>query len=227
MASAAPLILGFDTSGPWCGAALLRGDEIVATHFEDMRKGQAERLFPMIEDTLSEGGAELCALDAIGVGIGPGNFTGIRISVSAARGLALSLGVPAVGVSLLEAMAEGAPEGAPVLAALSAPRDHVYIEGFNTTREIPRAFLKLDEIPRAFAEDGLIVAGTAAAEVAAHLGAVQPNPAQTPAAASASAVARITARRWQGETQPPAPLYFRPADAAPASDPPPRILDET
>ena len=214
------MILGFDTSGPWCGVALLRGDTLVAARHEEMRKGQAERLFPMIEEVL---GADLAALDAVGVGIGPGNFTGIRIAVSAARGLALSLAVPAVGVSLLEAMAFGAPKGAPVLAALSAPRDQVYIEGFGTRQDIPRAFLPLEEVPKAFAEDGLTVIGTAADEVAKHLGAAQSPAAHDPA----EAIARIAAQRWQGEVPPPAPLYFRPADAAPASDPPPRILDET
>ncbi|RFP88853.1 tRNA (adenosine(37)-N6)-threonylcarbamoyltransferase complex dimerization subunit type 1 TsaB [Rhodobacteraceae bacterium 63075] len=223
MPSSAPLILGFDTSGPWCGVALLRGDAVVAAQHEEMRKGQAERLFPMIEEVLAASGAELAALDAIGVGTGPGNFTGIRIAVSAARGLALSLGIPAVGVSLLEAMACGAPQGAPVLSALSAPRDHVYIEGFGTAQDIPRTFLPLDEISKSFAEDGLAVVGTAAAEVAAHLGATESPAAQDPA----EAIARIAAQRWQGEVPPPAPLYFRPADAAPASDPPPRILDET
>jgi len=217
------MILGFDTSGPWCGVALLRGDTLVAARHEEMRKGQAERLFPMIEEVLGAGGADLAALDAVGVGIGPGNFTGIRIAVSAARGLALSLGVAPVGVSLLEAMAFGAPKGAPVLAALSAPRDHVYIEGFGTRRDIPRAFLPLAEVPEDFAEDGLTVVGTAADEVAKHLGAAQRAAAHNPA----EAIALIAAQRWQGEVPPPAPLYFRPADAAPASDPPPRILDET
>lgn len=223
MPPSAPLILGFDTSGPWCGAALLRGDAVVTSQHEEMRKGQAERLFPMIEEVLGAGDVELAALDAIGVGIGPGNFTGIRIAVSAARGLAFSLGIPAVGVSLFEAMACGAPEGTPVLAALSAPRDQAYIEGFGTRQEIPRAFLRIEEIPTGFAEDGLTVVGTAADAVAAHLRAAHRPAAHAPA----EAIARIAALRWQGEVPPPAPLYFRPADAAPASDPPPRILDET
>ena len=59
MPSPDPMILGFDTSGPWCGVALLRGDTLVAARHEEMRKGQAERLFPMIEEVLGAGGAEI------------------------------------------------------------------------------------------------------------------------------------------------------------------------
>lgn len=87
-----PLILGFDTSAAHCAAVLLRGDMVLAAQHEDMTKGQAERLMPMLEQVLAEAGAGWGDLAALGVGIGPGNFTGVRISVSAARGLALGLG---------------------------------------------------------------------------------------------------------------------------------------
>lgn len=70
-----------------------------------MAKGQAERLFPLLEEVLAEAGLSWSDIDAIGVGIGPGNFTGVRISVAAARGLSLSLGIPAVGVPATEAAA--------------------------------------------------------------------------------------------------------------------------
>ena len=94
-----PVVLGFDTSAAHCAAALLRGDAILAHRHEEMGKGQAERLFPLLEDLLSEAGLTWRDLHVIGVGIGPGNFTGIRIAVAAARGLALSLGIPAIGIS--------------------------------------------------------------------------------------------------------------------------------
>lgn len=118
-----PVFLAFDTSAAHCAAALLRGDQIIASRVEPMTRGQAERLMPLLQDILTEAGYTWRDLTAIGVGVGPGNFTGIRISVSAARGLALGLGVPAVGVSGFEALTEMA-KGLP---AIRAPRDQVYV----------------------------------------------------------------------------------------------------
>ena len=103
-----PLILAFDTSAAHCAAALLSGDRVLARVAEAMPRGQAERLMGLLHEVLSGSGHDWRDLDAIGVGIGPGNFTGIRISVSAARGLALGLGVPAYGV-LLEGIALAGP----------------------------------------------------------------------------------------------------------------------
>lgn len=119
-----PLILSFDTSGAYIAAALLRGEVVIGKRVEEMKKGQAERLIPLLEELLDETGVCWADLAALGVGTGPGNFTGIRISVSAARGLALGLGVPALGVSLFEALSEGR-EGR---FALPAPRGHVYAQ---------------------------------------------------------------------------------------------------
>ncbi len=94
-----PLVLGFDTSAAYCAAALLCGDRIIAAKAEEMRKGQVERLMPLMQEMLENAGVSWGDLTRIGVGIGPGNFTGIRIAVSAARGLALAPDTPAGGVS--------------------------------------------------------------------------------------------------------------------------------
>ena len=192
-----PLLLAFDTSAAHCAAALLRGDEITA-RVEEMGRGQAERLMPLLEEVLSEAGLGWRDLDAVAVGIGPGNFTGIRIAVSAARGLALGLGKPAVGVSTLEAQAYGLPR--PCLAVADARRGMVY------TQEFPGGAPEIvegDGIATALPEAGPLAAGV----LVTH-------------------IARIAAERLaSGEAIPrPAPLYIRAADAAPASDPPPVIL---
>ena len=126
-----PLVLGFDTSAAHCAAALVRGDTVLAARAEDMAKGQAERLMPLLEELLFDAGLDWRDLDALGVGTGPGNFTGVRISVAAARGLALGLGIPAVGVSVFEALAQGAPR--PVAVALDARRDEAYAQLFPAT----------------------------------------------------------------------------------------------
>lgn len=117
------MILAFDTAGPWCAAALWR-DAPVSDRLEPMARGQAERLMPMLEEVLAEAGLNWGDLTAIGVGTGPGNFTGIRIGVAAARGLAMALGVPSVGVTATDALLARAPAGA--WAAIPAPRGQVY-----------------------------------------------------------------------------------------------------
>ena len=122
-----PIILAFDTSAAHCAAALLLGDRVV-TRVDEMAKGQAEHLMPMLEGVLAGEGLTWADLDAIGVGIGPGNFTGIRIAVSAARGLALGLGKPAIGVSGFDARAYGQPR--PFTATIPAPRGQSYRQIF-------------------------------------------------------------------------------------------------
>ncbi len=209
-------VLGFDTSGPYCAAALFEDNDVTAARYEDMKRGQAERLMPMLEEVLAERGANWSDLDAIGVGIGPGNFTGVRISVSAARGLALGLGVPAVGVPLFDALAEGS-EGNLYLT-LRAPRDSYYLQtrynGVTSNIEL----FGVAHLPTPM--DGSTIIGQDSPELETRL-----NCKHAPAAfAPASAIARITARRHPNVTERPAPLYIRPADAAPPSDPPPKIL---
>ena len=130
------LILGFDTSGPHCTAALLAGDGLRAARHETLARGQAERLMPMLEEVLAEAGHGWRDLTAIGVGVGPGNFTGIRIAVSAARGLALGLGIPAVGVSGCEARMRLCPPG--MACAIPAPRDQLYLCDRDDPAALPR-----------------------------------------------------------------------------------------
>ncbi|WP_085868978.1 tRNA (adenosine(37)-N6)-threonylcarbamoyltransferase complex dimerization subunit type 1 TsaB [Pseudoruegeria aquimaris] len=217
-------LLAFDTSAAHCTAALLAGGDLRVHRFEEMAKGQAERLFPLIEEVLAEAGLGYGELSAIAVGTGPGNFTGIRISVSAARGLALALGRPAIGVSALEAAAFGT-EG-PVLAAVDARRGKAYVEGFGTEAAIPAQLREIAELPAGFAGASARCIGSGAQEVAARIGAT----VAPPAAPLAEAIARIAADRLARDPAAcarhrPAPLYLRAADAAPARDAPPALLD--
>jgi tRNA threonylcarbamoyl adenosine modification protein YeaZ len=122
-----PVILAFDTSAAHCAAALLLGDRIV-TRVDEMAKGQAEHLMPMLEEVLASEGLSWFDLDGIGVGVGPGNFTGIRIAVSAARGLALGLNKPAIGVNGFEARAIDC--ALPFTAEIPAPRGQAYFQDF-------------------------------------------------------------------------------------------------
>ncbi len=197
-----PLILAFDTSAAHCAAALLSGDTLLAARSEEMGRGQAERLMPLLEEILAGAGKGWADLDAIGVGTGPGNFTGIRISVAAARGLALALRIPAVGVSGFEARACGEAAN-PVWIAIEAPRAMVYLQrrgdGAGTPTFRPAAEVETLDAPVLWLSD------LSGAEMAAR-------------------IARV-ARDRRGKALPrPAPLYLRPADAAPMREAPPLIL---
>lgn len=209
-----PLILAFDTSAAHCTAALLAGDRVIAQRVEPMARGQAERLMPLLEELLAESRATWADLTALGVGVGPGNFTGIRIAVSAARGLALGLDIPAVGVTGFEALGFGIPE--PVLAILSGPAGQVYVS------EGPK-LVPLDAVPGTLGVPGLVCVGDHAEQVATVLDA-QVAVAKHP---MAEAIARLAAARFGQTIEPPRPLYVRPPDAAPSSEPPPVLLHDT
>ena len=205
MPSDPALILGFDTSAAHCAAALLSGDRIVAHAVDHMAKGQAERLIGLLQEVLTKGGVTWQDLDAIGTGVGPGNFTGIRISVAAARGLALGLNIPAVGVSSFEAMAFDA--ALPVIALVPAPRDQVYRQDISAA-ENSAAFLQ----PRTDVLREAATRGVAVLDM-------------PPADQLVANIARIAGQRWQGPRLAPAPLYVRAADAAPARDAPPVLIE--
>lgn len=208
-----PTILAFDTSAAHCAAALFHNGRVV-TRIDEMAKGQAEHLMPMLEDILAKAGLGWSDLDGIGVGIGPGNFTGIRISVAAARGLALGLGKKAIGVSTLDALLL---DQSNAISCLKAPRGRAYVQvnGIAALCEI-----NADDLPQLHPHAEPFVVGDAAAEVAQVLGLQVTRPRY----AVIEAIARIAAERLHSTTLPPAPLYLRDADAAPPRDPAPVIL---
>ncbi|MCC5966938.1 MAG: tRNA (adenosine(37)-N6)-threonylcarbamoyltransferase complex dimerization subunit type 1 TsaB [Natronohydrobacter sp.] len=209
------LILGFDTSAAHCAAALLSGDAVLACAYEEMARGQAEALVPMLEQVLRAGGVVWGDLEALAVGVGPGNFTGIRIAVATARGLALALRRPALGVSVFKARAEGLPR--PLVVAEDARRGEIYLQGFGTGPEVP-CLRRLEQISLA---PGIALTGTAAETVAG----AGDHPVLAGRYPLAEAIARAGARRLSaGQLSRPAPLYIRAADAAPPSDPPPVLL---
>ena len=118
------MILGIDTSAGQCAVALVAGDR-VWRRAETMARGHAEALFPMIDDVLAEAGATFGDVTRIGVCTGPGSFTGIRAGVAAARGLALGLSVPAVGVTRLTALAVQSEHDGPVTVIIRSRGEEV------------------------------------------------------------------------------------------------------
>ncbi|MBC6438547.1 MAG: tRNA (adenosine(37)-N6)-threonylcarbamoyltransferase complex dimerization subunit type 1 TsaB [Rhodobacteraceae bacterium] len=233
-----PLILGFDTSSAQCAVALMCGKRVMAGMYEEMDKGQAERLMPMVKKVMAQGGTPLTNLDAIAVGIGPGNFTGIRISVAAARGLALALGIPAIGVSSFEVMRGVDSRRAPArqMVSLPGPRGGLYIQLFEDGREAAEpAFVQ-----NLSSADWSALGGDSSAEVlgysAGKISALRPpsckstrhatSDATLPRGGFAVTLARIAADKLVGRPPlpRPAPLYVRPADAAPFRESEPILL---
>ena len=101
-------IVAFDTTMETCSVAVCTDDHVIARRQEYFSNGHAERLVPMIQSVLAEADTGYGEIDLIAVTVGPGKFTGIRVGLSAARGIALTTGASVVGVSTLDVIAEGA-----------------------------------------------------------------------------------------------------------------------
>src|ERR1700704_6322463 len=127
------LILAIDTALDACAAAVLDTDssQLIARESQPMKRGHAEALMPLIARVMKDAGLPFAALDRIAVTKGPGSFTGLRVGLSAARGIALAAGRPVVGLTTLTAYA--APIVAdnsehPIISAIDARHDHVYFQ---------------------------------------------------------------------------------------------------
>ena len=183
-----------------------------------MARGQAERLLPMLEEMLIDAGAGWADLAGLGLVTGPGNFTGIRLAVAAARGLALALGIPAVGATLFEVLAEGLP--GPILVALPGRGDGTWAQTFRDG--VATAAPTGDLSTLAPFDPATLVIGWQAATLAASIG-LHSGPEV--ALADPEALARLTERRLDA-APPPAPLYLLPADALPSSEAHPILIDD-
>lgn len=204
-------VLGLECAGPWCAVAVVVPGA-VRLRERAVSTGQAEILMPMAEDVLVAAGLRWDDLTAVGVGIGPGNFTGLRIAVAAARGLALALDVPAVGVGLAEGRRLGLPGEVWVLEP--GPADQVLV----TPPDGPARLMTPEAASTCIGSAP--ITGPGAARLA------RPASALPAAVPLAEAVARIAATRARHGPQPrPAPLYLRPPDAAPSREIAPVLLD--
>lgn len=123
------ILLAIDTAGPRLQLALAR-DESTDVLVEDMPTGQAERIFPAIAELLARDGVTYADLTRLAVTTGPGSFTGVRIGLSAARGLGLALGIPVVGVPTLLALSLTATCDA-LAVLLDARRGEAYFQLFS------------------------------------------------------------------------------------------------
>ena len=132
-------LLALDTATTTCSVAFWSNGTVIASRAESAGRRQAEILMLMVKSVMDEAETEYGALDGIAVTKGPGSFTGVRIGLATARGLALAAGLPLVGISTLQALAAATPlaerREQMILAVLDARRDQVYGQFFSTDGE--------------------------------------------------------------------------------------------
>lgn len=208
--------LSIDTSSVNCAVHLLprAGSSFEIT--DTIGRGHAERLIGMIDHALNGQDFLPSNISKIVVTIGPGSFTGVRVGLAVARGYALALDIPVVGISTLKALSKKNIAGGPTLAILDAKRDQFYAELFDEageTLEGPTLYTKGDDMPETWlSQNTLALVGTGAEAIAPRL----PNATivSTDAAPAISDVAQL-GEAMEADNTPPKPLYLRAADAKP------------
>jgi tRNA threonylcarbamoyladenosine biosynthesis protein TsaB len=217
-----PRILALDTAGSACSVAVADGDRLLAARRQDMRHGHAEALMPMVDAAMREAGLAASELDAVAVSLGPGGFTGIRVGLAAAHGIALAAGARLIGVSSFAAVA--APLGGQLLVAIDSRRADLYVQLLNPDSE-PGAVTpdRLAEWLTAHGVSGAVAVAGDAAEAAAEAlpGRAHALPATAPDARGVLAAARKILADGADPT-PPRALYLRPPDVSFAAPKPPR-----
>lgn len=219
-----------DTAQAACSAALLTdtdGRRRLWRRYEERDVGHAEALMPLVDEVLAEAGLGIGDLDALAVTVGPGTFSGVRIALSAARGMALGLDVPVVSVTTLEAIAAAVAESERAIrvACFDARRGEVYVQAFDAglTPLAAPALRPLAEAAAALPGGELVLVGTGARllnealEARGRVGVLSAAPPY-PDAAHVAEIALPRVRT--APTPPPEPLYIR----APHADLPPSVL---
>jgi tRNA threonylcarbamoyladenosine biosynthesis protein TsaB len=214
-------VLAIDTSLEVCAAAVLDTGRGLTGRSLPMVRGHAEAIMPLVATVMSTASVEFSELDRIAVTVGPGSFTGLRVGIAAARGLALAAGKPAVGLSTLAALAApffDADDAKALLAVIDARHDQVYMQLFGPggrTLIAPRLAPLRDAVRAAMASPTRIV-GNAAKLVEAAWPDHERRPPQIAAvrAPDIAWVARLGAATTDISAE-VRPLYLREADAQP------------
>ncbi len=214
-----PTILALDAAGNACSVTLWAAGEVVARRWESMARGHAEALMPMAEAVVADRG--FAAIDRVAVSVGPGAYTGLRIAVSAARGLGLALGVPVQGIGSFGVHRRIARDGdvaGPLAVVLETKRSDFYLQifGIDDAALTDPAVLDTDEVARALREHSIeTVVGDAADRLAAEIpgaGLLAMCAQEADAAIVAALAAGLPA---PADAPPPRPMYLRPPDTSP------------
>lgn len=198
------LILSIDTSSADLSVALVNEDGVLGLVEENMLRGQGEVLIPYIQSMMQQADLPMSAIECVAVAVGPGSFTGVRVGLSAARGIALALDIPVYGVTNLEAAAAGVHE--PIVVTLDTKRGDYYTQSFDKDG-IPinePSIQSADELKK---QVPFTATGDGAMKLAEEIGcdvAMKPQ-------ANAVSIAQIALSRLDNPL-PAEPLYLREAD---------------
>jgi tRNA threonylcarbamoyladenosine biosynthesis protein TsaB len=221
-------VLAIDTALAACSAAVLDTENggLIASESLLMARGHAEALMPLLDRVVKKSGLAFANLERIAVTTGPGSFTGLRVGIAAARGLGVATKIPVVGVTTLSAYAApylAADDQIPVVVAIDARHEHVYLQVFGTggrTLIAPR-LAPINDAIRAASEAPTRIVGSAAQAVANGLAgnglartAPRPVTVDPREAPEIGWVAQIGAAVSEAQA-PPKPQYLRAPDAQP------------
>lgn len=201
------IVLALDTSLFACSAAVVDDGRVLARRIEPMSRGHQERLAPLVAELMGEAGLGFDRLDRIGVTVGPGSFTGLRVGLAFAKGLGAALGVPVIGIGSLEALAQ--PIRGAVLSVLDAKRGQVYLQAF--ADGVPVSAPDALPVETAAARVAEMAPDTLIGTGAALLAQMRPG-ARVIEADHADPVAVVALAAARAPT-PPRPLYLRAPDA--------------
>jgi tRNA threonylcarbamoyl adenosine modification protein YeaZ len=214
-------LLAIDCSASLCAACVydVQADKELGRAVLDLGKGHAEHLMSVVDGALREAGTAFQDLGAIAVSIGPGSFTGVRVGVSAARGFALALKIPAIGVTTLEALAAEARDKfgtRNVLSALDGGRGEIQAavyDGLGGMLYLP-AVIALSQAAELAMEFSPVLAGTATKLIAGAVPSQAFDMGPLSATADIAIYARVAATKGADGGK-PAPVYLREPDAKP------------
>ena len=212
-------LLAVETSTLAGGVALLDGDRLIGEYLLDVRLTHSERLMPAIDRLLGGAGWKPAVLEGLAVAVGPGSFTGLRIGLSAVKGLAWALGIPVAAVPTLDAMAASLPFAAqPVCPVLDARKGEVYCslyrwDGAGMRREWDYLAITPESLALRLTEPTILL-GDGATSIAARHARLAPPHRRTPSAAAVGVLglARFRAGEVVSATE-LVPFYLRPSEA--------------
>ncbi|WP_120498409.1 tRNA (adenosine(37)-N6)-threonylcarbamoyltransferase complex dimerization subunit type 1 TsaB [Kiloniella sp. EL199] len=219
------LLLGLDTAGSSCSVAIMDKGQVLASRLETMRRGQSERLLPIVQDLLEETGRDLMDMDGFAVTTGPGGFTGVRIGLAAAQGFALACNKPLVGVSNFEVLARGVPADekiadTQIVVVIDAKRADLFVQSFDSSLvPLTEPFAVLPENLNGKLPDGnLLLVGDGVDQVAEDLKAAGRSVRSSKASDNDDAgnllLCALEQELFDREAQSVEPLYLRAPDVS-------------